>query len=121
VRKITSEILGALERLEDLGRLAAAQFTADPHKVGSAKYNFIVAIEGTVDLCNHVIVKTELINRSTFSSELRILSWAANYPAPKFLSKHLRLLLLSKSYARKICQATKAIHSPESLPHLPLF
>jgi len=57
VRKITSEILTALERLEDLKKLTKAEFIADPHKIGSAKYNLIVAIEGAVDLCNHVISK----------------------------------------------------------------
>jgi len=57
VRKITSEILTALERLEDLQKLTKAEFIADPHKIGSAKYNLIVAIEGAVDLCNHVISK----------------------------------------------------------------
>lgn len=57
VRKITSEVLSALQRLEDLKRLSEAEFTADPHKVGSAKYSLIVAIEGAVDLCNHIISK----------------------------------------------------------------
>jgi len=57
VRKITSEILTALERLEDLQKLTKAEFIADPHKIGSAKYNLIVAIEGAVDLCNDVISK----------------------------------------------------------------
>ena len=57
VRKITSEILTALEKLEDLQKLTKAEFIADPHKIGSAKYNLIVAIEGAVDLCNHVISK----------------------------------------------------------------
>jgi len=57
VRKITSEMLTALERLEDLRKLSQSEFTTDPHKIGSAKYCLIVAIEGAVDLCNHVISK----------------------------------------------------------------
>lgn len=44
IRKITSEILAALERLDDLKKLSQEQFIADPHKVGSAKYSLIVAI-----------------------------------------------------------------------------
>ena len=43
--QISSEILGALARLEDLKRLPETEFFADPHKIGSAKYNLIVAIE----------------------------------------------------------------------------
>jgi len=57
VRKITSEMLTALERLEDLRKLSQSEFTTDPHKIGSAKYSLIVAIEGAVDLCNHAISK----------------------------------------------------------------
>ena len=57
VRKISSEILIALERLEELRRLPKERFLSDPHMIGSAKYNFIVAIEGIIDLCNHVIAK----------------------------------------------------------------
>jgi uncharacterized protein YutE (UPF0331/DUF86 family) len=57
VRKITSEVLSALQRLEDLRKLSEEEFAADPHKVASAKYNLIVAIEGAVDLSNHIISK----------------------------------------------------------------
>ena len=57
VRKITSEVLLALDRLEDLKRLSEKEFLSDTHKVGSAKYNLIVAIEGAVDICNHIISK----------------------------------------------------------------
>lgn len=55
--KITSEILASLERLEDLKKLSKDLFLSDTHKIGSAKYSFIVAIEGTIDLCNHIISK----------------------------------------------------------------
>ncbi len=57
VRKVASEMLGALERLEKLRKLPEKQFMADPHKVASTKYNLIVAIQGAVTLCNHVISK----------------------------------------------------------------
>ena len=57
VRKLTSEILATVERLEDLKKLSKEDFLSDPHKIGSAKYSFIVAIEGMIDLCNHIIAK----------------------------------------------------------------
>ena len=57
VIKITSEILLSLERLVDLKALSKADFLSDQHKISSAKYNLIVAIEGMIDLCNHVIAK----------------------------------------------------------------
>lgn len=32
-------------------------FLDDPDKIASAKYNFIVAIESAIDICNHLISK----------------------------------------------------------------
>jgi uncharacterized protein YutE (UPF0331/DUF86 family) len=85
VRKITSELLGALERLEDLGKLPEAEFTADPHKVGSAKYSLIVAIEGAVDLCNHVIAKNGFRTPEDYADTFRVMeergAFAADFVA----------------------------------------
>jgi uncharacterized protein YutE (UPF0331/DUF86 family) len=73
VRKITSEVLSALQRLEDLGKLSEAEFAADPHKVGSAKYNLIVAIEGTVDLSNHIISKNSFRTPEDYADTFRVM------------------------------------------------
>jgi uncharacterized protein YutE (UPF0331/DUF86 family) len=73
VRKITSEVLSALQRLEDLGKLSEAEFAADPHKVGSAKYNLIVAIEGTVDLSNHIISKNGFRTPEDYADTFRVM------------------------------------------------
>jgi uncharacterized protein YutE (UPF0331/DUF86 family) len=40
------------KKLKEMGR---KKFLADPDKIGSAKYHFIVAIESTIDMCNHII------------------------------------------------------------------
>jgi uncharacterized protein YutE (UPF0331/DUF86 family) len=45
LRKLISEFNTALRRLYDLKKLSEEEFLGDIHKVGSAKYNFIVAIE----------------------------------------------------------------------------
>ncbi len=66
-------MLAALERLEDLGKLTDTEFIADPHKLGSAKYNLIVAIEGVVDLCNHIIAKNELRSPEDYADTFRVL------------------------------------------------
>jgi uncharacterized protein YutE (UPF0331/DUF86 family) len=73
VRKITSEVLSALQRLEDLGRIPEAEFVTDPHKVGSAKYSLIVAIEGTVDLSNHVISKNGFRTPEDYADTFRVM------------------------------------------------
>lgn len=46
------EALGNLRRLKDCKKIV---FVNDPDKIGSAKYNFIIAIEAAIDMCNHII------------------------------------------------------------------
>lgn len=74
VKKITSEILMALERLEDLKRLSLRDFLSDPHKIGSAKYSFIVAIEGMIDLCNHIIAKNSYRAPEDYADTFRVMA-----------------------------------------------
>ena len=74
VRKITSEILTSLERLEELKRLHKDAFLSDPHKISSAKYNFIVAIEGIVDLCNHIIAKNAFRTPEDYADTFKVLA-----------------------------------------------
>ncbi len=73
MRKVTSEVLSALRRLEDLGKIPEVEFLADPHKVGSAKYSLIVAIEGTLDLSNHVISKNGFRTPEDYADTFRVL------------------------------------------------
>lgn len=74
VRKIGSEMMAALERLEDLKRLPKDQFLSDPHKIGSAKYSLIVAIEGAIDLSNHVIVKNGFRTPEDYADTFKVLA-----------------------------------------------
>lgn len=73
VRRISSEILIALERLEELQRLPKERFLSDPHMIGSAKYNFIVAIEGIIDLCNHVIAKNGFRTPEDYADTFKVM------------------------------------------------
>ncbi|MEW6068694.1 MAG: HepT-like ribonuclease domain-containing protein [Nitrospirota bacterium] len=73
-RKITSEILVALKRLEELEHLSKKEFLADPHKIGSAKYNFIVTIEGIIDLCNHIISKNAFRTPDDYADTFRVMN-----------------------------------------------
>ena len=74
VRKLTSEILAAVDRLEDLKKLSKEDFLSDPHKIGSAKYSFIVAIEGMIDLCNHIIAKNGYRTPEDYADSFRVLA-----------------------------------------------
>ena len=53
--RLVSELRKSVARLRDIGNLPLDDFLKDPDKIGSSKYNFIVAIESCIDMCNHVI------------------------------------------------------------------
>ena len=74
VRKITSEILAAITNLEDLQKLPEKEFIADVHKIGSAKYSLIVAIEGAVDLCNHIIAKNGYRTAEDYADTFKVMN-----------------------------------------------
>ena len=74
VRKITSEILAAINNLEDLQKLSEKEFISDAHKMGSAKYSLIVAIEGAVDLCNHIIAKNGLRTAEDYADTFKVMN-----------------------------------------------
>jgi len=74
VRKITSEILLSLERLEDLKALPEADFLTDQHRGGSAKYNLIIAVEGMIDLCNHIIAKNGFRTPEDYADTFKVMA-----------------------------------------------
>ncbi|MCF8012339.1 MAG: DUF86 domain-containing protein [Clostridiales bacterium] len=60
IQKILTEYLEACRRLKELGHLSYQELSNDPHKIASAKYHFIIAIEAAIDICNHIIAKNSL-------------------------------------------------------------
>lgn len=55
--RLVSELRKNVVRLKILAGFSPKAFLADPDKMGSAKYSFIVAIECCIDMCNHIISK----------------------------------------------------------------
>ena len=55
--KLVSELRKSVARLRELAKLSQDEFLCDPDKKGSSKYHFIVAIESSIDMCNHVIAR----------------------------------------------------------------
>jgi uncharacterized protein YutE (UPF0331/DUF86 family) len=53
--KLISEFRKSVSRLQKLREAGRQKFLDDPDKIGSAKYHFIVAIESSIDMCNHII------------------------------------------------------------------
>lgn len=53
--QLVSELRKAFGRLQVLAEFPEKKFLQDADKIGNAKYQFIVAIESCIDMCNHVI------------------------------------------------------------------
>jgi len=55
ITRLVSEMRKAINRLKSLGTVDKESFLNDPDKIGSAKYHFVVSIESSIDICNHII------------------------------------------------------------------
>jgi len=53
--KLVSQMRESAGHLRRLGGISQDVFLADPDKIASAKYHFIVAIEAAIDMGNHLI------------------------------------------------------------------
>ncbi len=76
VEKLLSSLKQAKAQLERLAALNQEEFLADPDKIASAKYNFVIAIEAAVDLCQHLIAKNNLRVAEDYAETFRILAEA---------------------------------------------
>ena len=90
VRRFISEILKARARLAELQALPRKEFLQDPHKVGSAKYHFIVAIEAAIDLCHHLISKNRFRAPEDYADTFRVLREAGAFSSD-FLPQLIRM------------------------------
>jgi uncharacterized protein YutE (UPF0331/DUF86 family) len=73
IRRLISELEGALNRLRELTSLPQEDFLADPHKIASSKYHFIVAIEAAIDIGNHLISKNRWRTPEDYADTFRVL------------------------------------------------
>jgi len=73
ITKLTSEILKAVQRLEELKNLSKEEFLSDHHKIGSAKYHLLIAVEGAVDLCNHIIAKNAFRTPENYADTFKVM------------------------------------------------
>ncbi len=94
VTKLFSEILQALQLLEDLRKLSLDGFIAEPHKISSAKYNLIVAIECVIDLCNHIISKNNFRAPEDYADTFKIIAEKG------LISEELQVLLIKMARFR---------------------
>jgi uncharacterized protein YutE (UPF0331/DUF86 family) len=57
VRQIVGEMNSALYKLTNYARLSEHEFLSNIEKLDSAKYNLIIAIEGAINICNHIVAR----------------------------------------------------------------
>ena len=57
IRQLFGEINSSLHKLNGYAELSEKEFLSNIDKVDSAKYNLIVAIEGAIDICNHIVAR----------------------------------------------------------------
>lgn len=82
ITKIISEITLALTRLDDLSSKGKKEFLNNPHHIGSAKYNLIVAIEGSIDICNHLISANKLKAPEDYADSFKVLAEKGVFDEP---------------------------------------
>ncbi len=73
LERFTSEIYQSLNKMKELARLDLSHFTDDVHKVASAKYFLIVAIESAIDLSNHIISKNRFRQPEGYADTFKVL------------------------------------------------
>ena len=71
--KLVSELRKSVTRLQKLKRMDQKKFLNDPDKIGSAKYHFIVAIESSIDMCNHIISQNSYRAPEDYADTFRVL------------------------------------------------
>ena len=74
IRRLSSELLGAINRLKELSEMSEQEFIQDVHKMASAKYHFIVGIEAAIDMCNHIISQNKLRAPEDYADTFRVLA-----------------------------------------------
>lgn len=73
IAKLVSEMRKAISRLDYLKSLDRESFLSNPDKICSAKYNFIIAIESTIDICNHIISQNGYRSPEDYADTFQIL------------------------------------------------
>jgi len=72
--RLVSEFRKSVARLKKLSQLNKENFLSDPDKIGSAKYHFIVAIESSIDMCNHLISRNGFRVPEDYADTFRVLT-----------------------------------------------
>ena len=90
IRKLSSELFIALDRLREISELHEKDFLSDPHKIASAKYYLIVSIEAAIDMCNHVISRNRLRTPEDYADTFKVMGEVGAFPK-EFIEKLIEM------------------------------
>ncbi len=74
LNRLFTEMDESLRKLSSLSKLSKDEFLDNYEKIDTAKYNFIVAIEAIIDICNRIISKQKLGLPQDYSDVIKIMS-----------------------------------------------
>ncbi len=74
ISKLIFQMRKALNRLDAIGKIEKEAFLNNPDKIDSTKYNFIVAIESAIDICNHIISQNGFRPPQDYADTFKVLA-----------------------------------------------
>ena len=74
LNRLFTEMDESLRKLRSLSKLSKDEFLDNYEKIDTAKYNFIVAIEAIIDICNRIISKQKLGLPQDYSDVIKLMS-----------------------------------------------
>jgi uncharacterized protein YutE (UPF0331/DUF86 family) len=81
LEKLIGSMREAVRILHEIEASSEKEFLEDIHRQGSAKYNFIVAIEAAIDIANHLISKRGFRAPEDYADTFRVLADAGVFEA----------------------------------------
>ena len=73
MRNLLSALFESQRALDSLARMPEADFLADPHQRGSARYHLVLAAEAIMDIAQHLIAQNRWRPPETYSEALQVL------------------------------------------------
>ncbi|KPJ61757.1 MAG: hypothetical protein AMJ42_00995 [Deltaproteobacteria bacterium DG_8] len=99
IKLLVGEIKQALKNLRDYSHLGMEKVLNDSTILGSIKYNFIVAIQSCIDICNHTIAKEQARAPEDYADCFKILGemgiWEKDFTERLIQMERFRNLLVS--------------------------
>lgn len=74
LNRLFTEMDESLRKLRSLSKLLEDEFLGHYEKIDTSKYNFIVAIEAIIDICNRIISKRKLGFPQDYSDVIKLMS-----------------------------------------------